>query len=50
MSRPTKNNPRVKYIKKSRKGIPIFSWCKTYFEHTGKEFKQVQEWSQEKPI
>lgn len=41
---PTKENPSIVYVKKASQ------WVKTYFTDDGKgKFKQIQEWSQEKP-
>lgn len=39
MPKPTKNTPRIKYVKKASQ------WVKTYFEGD----KQIQEWSGDKP-
>lgn len=40
MPKPTKDNPRITYVKKASQ------WVKTYFDDSG---KQVQEWSDTKP-
>lgn len=50
MPKPTIDNPSIKYLTVSRKGIPIYSWVKTYFTFGDKgNAKQHQDWSQEKP-
>lgn len=43
MNLPTIEQPRIKYVKKASQ------WVKTYFTFEGKEPKQIQEWSLEKP-
>lgn len=45
MALPTKDNPKIKYVKKASQ------WVKTYFEFNERngQWTQIQEWSQEKP-
>lgn len=38
--KPTKANPKIKFVKKARQ------WVKTYFDEKG---NQIQEWSEEMP-
>jgi len=50
MTKATKDNPKIKYIAKSRKGLPIFSIVKTWFEQDNQhQWKQYQEWSPWRP-
>lgn len=44
MSLPTIDNPKIKFVKKASQ------WVKTYFTFDGKDPKQIQEWSKEKPL
>lgn len=44
MSYPTKENPKIKWVKKASQ------WCSTYFEEDKKgNLIQRQDWSSEKP-
>ena len=46
MALPTKDNPRVKKIAKSRNGLPIFSIVKTWFEKDNQhQWNQYQSWT-----
>lgn len=51
MPRPTLKKPSIKYIAKSRKGLPIYMWVKTWFEYNERasQWTQRQEWTKEKP-
>lgn len=40
MTNPTKEFPKIVYVKKAKQ------WCKTYFDDVG---KQIQEWSNTNP-
>jgi len=43
MPRPTKENPKIKWVKKAS------SWVTTYDEENNGKWKQIQVWTKEKP-
>lgn len=51
MARPTKDNPSIKYIGKTRKGIPVYRWCVTYFDFNDRmnQWIQKQVWFDHEP-
>jgi hypothetical protein len=50
MALPTKDKPKIKYIAKSRKGLPIFAKVKTWFEQDNQhKWNQFQAWEDWRP-